>query len=160
MAFETGVLEQGVIKPIAGKRSAQLNVDILIAIVVNIGERYSVPFLQVPEAARHCDVREAFPLLIQKHEVRHDFRERHVTGSQIEVQESVVIQVAKVGSHRTREAGQLLLASDIQESSLAVSLVQAHQFSRDIALPVGNGIDDGRVARSEWHQCQVAGVAV
>ena len=45
--LEAGVLKQGVVSPVAGRRAAQLDKEVEIAVGVPVGERDSVPLLKV-----------------------------------------------------------------------------------------------------------------
>jgi len=71
MVAKPGILEQCVAKRVAGKRSAQLREDILIAIVVEIGKGHAMSFLKVTETIRCCDVCKTVAAQVVEHQVRH-----------------------------------------------------------------------------------------
>src|SRR3954447_25240988 len=87
---------------IAADRAAHVLVNVLIAIVVDVAEGNTVALLQITKAARCRDVLEAFSAVIAKHPVRNDRGKIRIARAEVKVQEPIIVQIAKVGSHRMK----------------------------------------------------------
>ena len=67
-----GVLVERVEEVVALVEAAELVEDVLVAVVVEVGERDAVALLEVAEAARDRDVGEVAPADVAQHHVRHE----------------------------------------------------------------------------------------
>lgn len=77
------VEEQRVVELIAGQHAAELRVDVLITIVVDIGERNAMPFLQMAEPSGCADVQEVHALVIAQHDVGDERLEVRISASAV-----------------------------------------------------------------------------
>src|SRR2546422_4363971 len=91
-----GVEKHRVAELVSDEEAPELVVDVLVAVVVQIGEGDPVPFLEVPESPRNGHVLEALPPVVAKHHVRHEGPVVRVARAEIDVEETVVVQVSEV----------------------------------------------------------------
>src|SRR5437667_8580975 len=73
--------------------------DVLVAVVVDVAEGNPMALLQMAEPAGRAYVLESLSFVISKHPVRDQRGEARIAGAQVEIEPSVVVQIAEIGSH-------------------------------------------------------------
>ena len=101
---EPWVQEEGVSRFVSRKGAPHFCKDILVAIVVDVSEGYPMAFLQVAETARICHVRKSLTATVSKHDIGNQYVKAGSPSSQVEIQETVIIQIPEVGAHRAKSA--------------------------------------------------------
>ena len=81
---------------VSGNRAAGFGEKVLIAVIVNIGEGDTVTFVQFAGSGGGGYIGEEFPLLIVQQHVRQHGGVAGISGAQIDVEISVVIDVAEI----------------------------------------------------------------
>src|SRR5262249_44421733 len=94
----------------------------------DVTERHAMAFLQMACACRGGYVGELLPGLIAKREIGHQRRIRWRSGSEINIEKAVVVQIAEVRAHRRDYAVQPDLVRHILKSALAVIVIKLHRF--------------------------------
>ena len=79
---------QRVEKAVAGVEPANLHEDVLVAVPVNIPERYPMSLLDMPKTRRECDIRERLAAIVPIRHIRRECVERRKSGSEVDVMES------------------------------------------------------------------------
>ena len=90
---------QNIMVNITTDGAAHIFVDILVAVIIDIAKRNSVPLLQVAEPARARDVLESLAPIVAKHAVGDDCFEVGVASAKVKIKEPIVIEIAEVGAH-------------------------------------------------------------
>ena len=95
----TGILEQAVVGVVAGEGATHDHVDILVAVVVEVGEGHAMALLQVAGAGGGADVLEMGAAVVSVHPVGDERGEVGVSGGEVEVEPSIVVEIAEVAAH-------------------------------------------------------------
>src|SRR6185369_12302321 len=74
-------------------------VDVLVAIVINVGKRNAVTFLQVAETARSGDILEAHARIVAKHAIGNNTVQVWVPRADVKIKKAIVIEVSEIGAH-------------------------------------------------------------
>ena len=122
-----GIPEQQVLVDVAGECPAHDDIDVLITVVVEVAEGDAVAFLNVAEPAGGGDVLEEVPVGIAEHAVRYDGPVVGLTGSGIEVQKAVVVEVTEVRAHRQQRRGQVGGLGEVFKRAVPVVVVQTRR---------------------------------
>src|SRR5262245_64066494 len=130
MMSESGILEQCLRKCVSEEGATEFDEDVLITVVVEVGKRYAMAFLEVSKTARKGHVAEPFAAMVVEHQIGHERLVIRKTCSQVEVRKTVIVEVAKVASHHGDRRRQPLFFGDVTETSPAVSTIKARQFGR------------------------------
>ena len=109
------VLEQDVVGPVARGRAAGLEEDVGVAVAVPVGEGHAMPLLEVAGPRRGGDVLEPPAAVVSEQHVGHQVRVRRPAGPEVDVQESVIVQVAEVRAHRQDDPVQPELGRHVAE---------------------------------------------
>ena len=125
---EPRVLEERVPKRISGKEPPHLLEDILVTIVVQVGEHNGVALLQMPKPTAGGDVSKALPSAIAIHQIGHQRLVVGMAGSHIKIKKSVVVQVSEVGAHGEHHPVQVLLNRHMCEAALAITAVKSRKL--------------------------------
>ena len=123
-----GVLEECVLVPVAGKEPAQLVIEVLVTVVVDVDEGDAVTLLEMSEPARGSDVQESLPPIISQHDVGHQGMELRIASRQVNVEPAVVVDVAEVGAHGKADAVEASAFGHIAEAAIAVVVVQTRKL--------------------------------
>ena len=75
-----------------------------------------MPLLKVPCSRRGCDVQKFSASVVFKHQVRDEHFQRHSTCSQIHIEISIIVDIAKVTAHRHHVPIKANLDSDVMET--------------------------------------------
>ena len=125
---EPWVQEEGVSRFVSRKGAPHFCKDILVAIVVDVSEGYPMALLQVAETARICHVRKSLTATVSKHDIGNQCVIAGCPSSQVEIQETVIIQIPKVSAHRQGHSSQPVLCCGFNKTALPVSLVKTQQL--------------------------------
>ena len=128
------VQEQGVPRNVAGVGPAEADVHVLITVVVEVGKRNLVTLLKVAGARGGGDVVEAKTAVVPKHPVRNQGGQVGVARGEVEVEPSVVVEVAKGAAHRVADAAHPHLCRHVGEG--AVPQVAIHARRAALAGPM------------------------
>ncbi len=119
-----GVLEQGVVAPVAGVAAAEDDEEVEVAVVVPVGERDAVSLLEVAGAGRLGHVLESAPSTFLIHQVRDQARQAHPARPEVDVEIAVVVDVAEVGAHDRHRPGEADLPAHLAEAVRAEVVVE------------------------------------
>ena len=72
---------------VARHRAADHSEDVFVAIVIDVGERHAVPFVQLAGAGGSGDVHEYLPALVVQQHVGKQRGVRRISGAEIDVQD-------------------------------------------------------------------------
>src|SRR5262249_51630501 len=109
------VLKQNIMSPVAWGRATGLQEDGGCAIRAPAGEGPAMAFLEVPGPRRRGAVFEPPAAVVPEQQVRHQIRVRRPAGPEINIEESVVVQVAEVRAHRQDDPVQTELGGHVAE---------------------------------------------
>mmetsp|Transcript_1424 Transcript_1424/g.4853 ORF Transcript_1424/g.4853 Transcript_1424/m.4853 type:complete len:315 (-) Transcript_1424:1473-2417(-) len=96
-----GIHEGGVGDGVADEGPADVGEDVLVPVVLEIGEGNGVALLKVAETPLEGDVLEGAVPEVPPHDIRNEATHVGHAGAEVEVEEPVVIDVADVETHRT-----------------------------------------------------------
>src|ERR1700683_5001326 len=96
----TGVDIERIVKGITRIGAAGLDKDILVAVVVDIGESHTMAFLQVADTGGLGNVGEVTAFDVVEHPVGDERGEVGVAGAEIHIQPAVVVDIAEIRAHR------------------------------------------------------------
>ena len=99
-------------------RAADRSDNVFIAVVVDVGKRDAVSFMQLARAGRSRDIHKGFPLFVAEHDVRHQSGVGRSPGAEIDIRISVVIDVAKISAHRHVDPVQRGLFGDVAKAAV------------------------------------------
>ncbi len=122
------VLEQRTRVLVAGEGTPHVREDVLVAVVVEIGERDAVALLEMAGPGGGRDVDESSPLPIQEHAVGHQHAVRRGSGSQVEIEKAVVVEVAEVRPHRRDHPGHAEHRGPVLERSVSAIAIYAQRL--------------------------------
>ena len=110
------VQEEEVLTQIALIRTAKDDVQILISVVIDVAERYPVTLLDMPESTCGRHVLKARATDVAEDAIRDDEVQAGFARADVEIQESVVVQVTEVTPHRIQnraEAAALVTLANV-----------------------------------------------
>src|SRR5262249_19640235 len=118
------ILEQSKRVRVTRRRSPQLLDDVLVAIIVDVGEGNAVAFVQLTGAGRGGDVDEGSSAVVPQQYIRKQRTVRRAARSEVHVEKAVVVDVAEVGGHRHEDLVEANLRRDVLECSVPEVSVQ------------------------------------
>src|SRR5688572_3556645 len=132
-----GVFEQAQRVRVARRGAADLEHDLLVAILIEVGKRDAVPLVQLagPRRRRHVDKRPA--ALVAQQQTRHQRGVRRVSSSEIDIEKPVIVDVAEVGAHHHQDLVQPGLAGDVLKTAVAKIAIQLQRVSVSRQAQVG-----------------------
>ena len=122
------VLEEDVVRLVAGHGAAGLEEQVQVAVAVPVGERDAVPLLKMPRARGDRHVLEPAAADIVHQDVGHQVGIGRAAGAQVEIEEAVVVDVAEIRAHRQPDPVEAGLPRDVGESASLV-VVQPRTFA-------------------------------
>lgn len=125
----SGILEQCIAGRVPGEGAAHADVDVLIAVIVEVGEGDPVTLLDVAGASGGGDFLEAFPGVVSEHPVGNQRREVGVSRGEVEVEPTVVVEVSEVAAHRVADALHSGLLRHVLERAVAVVAIELRHRS-------------------------------
>src|SRR5688572_31620939 len=146
IAAPARILEQRAGEPVAGERSAQNHVDVLVAVAIEIRECGAVALPEMPEASGQGDLLEPLSLHAPEHSIGDDGVEVGIPGADVEVQPAVVVEVAVVAPHRVDGlAHQAGAFGGIREGAVTVVPEEpgAFDLDRQSEILAGHGVLKG-----------------
>src|SRR5690606_18429834 len=99
------IFEKSIAINIAFESASQNMKNILVAVIVKISEAYGMAFLDVTESAGGCDILEGFPLIVSVHFIGNNRGKARRTSADVEIGESIVVEVAEITSHSEHRFG-------------------------------------------------------
>src|SRR5690606_36261979 len=133
MATNAGVLEQHIAEAIAAIGTPHHGKHILVAIVIEVGKRHRMPLLQMSEAAAHGDVLQRPAAVVAQHYVWHQAEVLRVTGAEVAIEPTVIVDIPKVAAHRHGRRHQPETATDVAETTGAVAFVHVGMAELQVA---------------------------
>ena len=118
------VLEQPERMGIAGGRPAHVEDDVVVAVVVHIGERDAVALVELAGSGGAGHIHERLAVAIAQQHARSQRPVGGIARPKIDVQKAIVVDVAEVGPHRHVDLVQPGLTRHVQETAVAAVLVQ------------------------------------
>lgn len=94
------VFVEHVVGFVADTRSSHLHEHVEESVAVPVGKRNGVPLLQMSGARTRGDIRESRAGDVFEHSIRHQCSQIGVAGTEVHIQKTVVVDVAKVAAHR------------------------------------------------------------
>ncbi len=133
---------------VARGRATNLGNDVFVAVVFEIGEGNAVSFVQLTRPGGSGDIHEILAVVIAKKHIRHQRAVGGVSGAQVNIQESVVINVAKVCTHRHKNFVESDLCGHVLEGSVLHVLVklESRGVVRQPKIGTGRLLHGSRVA--------------
>lgn len=119
------ISKQCVVVTVPSEHTTELMINVLISVVVDIGKRHTVSLLQMAETARCGDVLKANSPVISHHDVGDERLEVRISGGQIKVEKSVIIEVAEVSTHGHIWVIDAHARCDVGERAIAVVSIKA-----------------------------------
>jgi hypothetical protein len=132
VAVASRVQEHRFVVAVAGHRTAHVQDHLLVAVVVEVGERDGVARLEMAGARGLGDVQEPLAVVVLQHDVGHQGGQRRRARAEVHVEVAVVVEVAEVGAHRGHHAVEPHARAHVGEGAVAVVPVE------------GQGLGDGR----------------
>src|SRR5205085_12518345 len=119
-----GICKQRAVGRITVGGAAHLGEDVLLTVVVDIGESYPMAFLKVPEIPRSRHFLEEPSARIPPHAIWNQRSEIGIARSHIEIELAVVIEVAEVDAHPQHRPVDVRGVRYIRKSALTVIAIQ------------------------------------
>ena len=123
-----GIFEQTKSVAIAGHRAADFREEIFVSVVVHVGEGDAVSFMEFARARGRGDVGKKLALLIVQQDVGQHGRVAGIAGAEINVEVSVVVDVAEVCAHGHEDAIETDFGGDIAKLAVAKILVELERL--------------------------------
>ena len=95
----SGICEEPKRVCIPGGGSSHGRQYVFVSSIAQIGERSAVPLVQIRDPGRRADIRKRLALLVSKQHFGEQKPILRPPGSEIDVQEAIVIHVAEIGPH-------------------------------------------------------------
>src|SRR5713226_4906820 len=114
------ILIEHAISLVAREGTAHFFKYVLVAIIVDVPKGDAVALLQVAESAGGGDLLKELAVLVSEHAVGDQGRQGRIASAGVEVQKTVIVQVAKVRAHRADHLEEVGLARDIGEGAVLV----------------------------------------
>src|SRR5690606_12147060 len=100
----SGIFEKGILKIVAGICSSHFSVNILVTVIVKISETDTVAFLKMAEPSGCGNILKIFAIMVAEHTVWYQRGIIRRAGTEIKIQESVVVQIAEIATHRAERS--------------------------------------------------------
>ena len=94
------VFEEYILVEVARIGAAKHRVDVLIAVVVDIGEGDAVALLDMAEAAGRARVLKTATAFVAQHAVGQQRAQVGIAGADIAIEPAIVVYVSEIGPHR------------------------------------------------------------
>ena len=155
-----GILEQYISILIAGVKTSQLVIDILIAVVIDVGKGHAMPLLQMSKAARGGHILKSLAPVVAEHHIRDQHFVVGSSGSQIDIEKTIVVQIAKICPHWQVGMIESHRCGHIRETALSIVAVEARRNARMLLIPiVGHNVGQCAIVGSD-KQVQIAVVVI
>src|SRR5579859_7451380 len=118
MVAEAGVKENCAAIIISRIGATDFDEDVLVPVIIEIGEGNAVALLQMSEPAGGGDVLEEFALSVTEHAIRDQGGEVGIAGSEIKIEPTVIVEIAKIRPHGQEHFVQAGRFSDILECAV------------------------------------------
>src|SRR5690349_16455614 len=100
----------------------------MVAVVINVSKRNAVALLQVAEPAGARYILKAFAAVIAKHPVWNNRRKIRISGADVEIQKTVVVEVTEVGAHPKQNMVEAGLGRHVGERAIVIVVVEPWPF--------------------------------
>src|SRR6266567_1753536 len=99
--------------------------EVFVSVIINVGESHTMAFVKLASARGGSDIHKILAIVIAQQNIRHQRSISRKAGSEIDIQESIVIHVAKIGAHGRIDAVESNLFGDVLKlpiSQIAIKL--------------------------------------
>src|SRR5215831_13288775 len=111
---------------VARNRSPNLGYDVFIAIVVQVRESDPMTFVQFARTAGCGYVSEVLAVLVVKQNIGKYIAVWRGPGTQVEIEEAVIVDIPEIGSHRVVDMVESNLFSNVAKRSIVFIVVELH----------------------------------
>src|SRR5580765_1471159 len=115
-----GVKKQRVAGPITGIGATQRDIDVLSAVIIEIGESHAMALLNMAGAGGSRYILKELAFGVAKHPLGDQCAEIGITGTAIKVQPTVIIQITIVMAHGVAEPIKVHRLGYVTESAVTV----------------------------------------
>ena len=133
---EPGVFVETVAVPVSQVGPAHLFEQVLVAVVVKIGEDDPVSLLQVSHSRPCRHVGKAPARHVAEKQVGYEIGVIHVAGPEVEIGIAVIVDVPEVGPHGLGGTEQVALLADFGKTPLSVAPVEVHPGRLQLVGPI------------------------